>query len=77
MNTIVVEEDEFIAHMNTWFLSGRNLVTLPRFSEHGLELTLSIISIDNTKLITLNKTFYTYGSIMGYYGKLLDKFNDE
>lgn len=77
MLAIVSDETEFIGFLQQWQVSGRNLVTLPTISENTLELKLSIVSIDNTKRVTLNKTFYTYGSIMGYYGQLIDQLNDD
>lgn len=77
MNNLVAEENEFKACLERWHISGRNLVTLPRFTEQGIELKLSIINIDNTRCLTLNKTFYNYESVMSYYGKLIDQLNGD
>jgi hypothetical protein len=77
MNSLTIEEDEFKAYMMQWQETGRNLVTLPTITLKGLELTLSIINLDNTKLLTLNRTFYSYESIMRYYGSLVDQLYDE
>ncbi|WP_306524016.1 hypothetical protein [Rheinheimera sp.] len=77
MTTIETEEEVFIGYLKQWQETGRSLVTLPTIAKNKLELKLAIVSIDNTKLITLNKTFYSYGSVMGYYGQLLDQLTDE
>lgn len=77
MVSLTVDREEFINYLTIWAKSGRGLVTLMRITENSLELHLSIISIDNTKHVTLDRTFYTYRSIMGYYGNLIDIITED
>lgn len=77
MVSITADEDVFIRYLQQWQASGRNLVTLPVLTKEKLELKLSVVTIDNTKQVSLNKAFYSYEGILGYYGRLLDQINDE
>jgi hypothetical protein len=77
MISIAVDEEAFIGYLEQWRIIGRNLVTLPVITQDKLELKLSVVSIDNTKHVSLNKVFYTYENIMSYYGQLIDRLNDE
>ncbi|PUU63708.1 hypothetical protein DCL23_15975 [Citrobacter freundii] len=74
MQTLIVDETEFVTYLIPWLLSQRNLVTLPQLTTQGVERKLSVVSINNTKLITLSIIFYTYESAMAYYGKLSDHY---
>lgn len=76
MQTLAVDEKGFINYLIPWLLSERNIVTLPRIEKHSAGFKLSLVSIDNTKLVTLNTVFDNYGSILGYYGYMNDRLND-
>lgn len=76
MQPVTVDENGFINYLIPWVLSERNIVTLPRIEKHTSGLKLSVVSIDNTKLVTLNTVFTNYGSVMSYYGHLIDRLTD-
>ncbi len=76
MQALTVDEKGFINYLIPWLLSERNIVTLPKIEKHTSGFKLSLVSIDNTKLVTLNTMFNSYGSILGYYGHMIDKLND-
>lgn len=76
MQTLAVDEKGFINYLIPWLLSERNIVTLLRIEKHSAGFKLSLVSIDNTKLVTLNTVFDNYGSILGYYGYMIDRLND-
>jgi hypothetical protein len=76
MQPLTVDENGFINYLIPWLLTERNIVTLPKIENHNGSFKLSVVSIDNTKLVTLNTVFISYGSIMGYYGHLIDRLTD-
>jgi hypothetical protein len=78
MNEIMgveVDEDEFLRHLKLWAMSSRSLITLPVITQNKLQLKLTFVSIDNTKRFVLSRPFYTYESILGYYGRLIDRLD--
>lgn len=76
MEQLTVDENELVKFIFPWLLSGRSLVSLPKFEKLPGGVKLSIVSIDNTKHVTLDKIFPNYGSVMGYYGYLVDRLSD-
>jgi hypothetical protein len=76
MQPLTVDENGFINYLIPWLLTERNIVTLPKIEKHNGSFKLSVVSIDNTKLVTLNTVFISYGSVMGYYGHLIDRLTD-
>lgn len=76
MQSLTVDENGFVNYLIPWLLSGRNIVTLPKIEKHSGGFRLSLVSIDNTKLVTLNTVFNSYGSILSYYGHMIDRLND-
>ncbi len=54
MQPLTVDEKGFINYLFPWLLSERNIVTLPKIEKHTGGFKLSLVSIDNTKLVTLN-----------------------
>ncbi len=76
MEPVSVDEQGFIRFLMPWLLSGRSIISLPKFEKHSYGIELSIVSIDNTKVITLKTAFPSYASVMGYYGQLVDRLSD-
>lgn len=76
MEQVSVDERGLISFLKPWQLSGRSIITLPKFEKNSSGIKLSIISIDNTKVVTLETSFPSYGSVMGYYGQLVDRLSD-
>lgn len=75
MEQVNIDERGFITFLIPWLLSGRSIISLPKFEKHPYGIKLSIISIDNTKVVTLETVFSSYGSVMGYYGQLVDRLS--
>jgi len=76
MEPVSVDERGLIGFLIPWLLSGRSVLSLPKFEKHSSGIKISIISIDNTKVVTLETVFPSYGSVMGYYGELVDRLSD-
>ena len=76
MEPVSVDEQGFISFLIPWLLSGRSIISLPKFEKLSFGIKLTIVSIDNTKVITLETVFPSYGSVMGYYGQLVDRLSD-
>ncbi len=75
MEPVSVDEHGFISFLIPWQLSGRSIINLPKFEKLSFGIKLSIVSIDNTKVVTLETVFSSYGSVMGYYGQLVDRLS--
>lgn len=67
-----VGEVEFTEHIKSWQLMGRGIVNLPKIECRQGQLVISVISIDNTHLFVLDRTFSNYHSFMSWYGQLID-----
>ncbi|MAA92966.1 MAG: hypothetical protein CML21_00380 [Rheinheimera sp.] len=75
MNKQFVNEAQLLEQLSKWNAMGRSLISLPKFDKHGDKITMSVVSIDNMTTFIFDQSFYSYTSLLTWYGTLLDKID--
>ncbi|MEE2003238.1 hypothetical protein QWY20_17425 [Alkalimonas sp. MEB108] len=72
MESRQVNEKEFMEQLERWRQTGRGLVHLPKIDSFNEQLCISLVSIDNTIVFRLNRSFASYQDVLSWYGSKLD-----
>lgn len=75
MNKHYVNEAQLLEQLKKWKVMGRSLISLPNFEKLGDKITVSVVSVDNMTTFIFDQSFYSYTSLLTWYGTLLDRID--